>query len=119
MDNSVGEWKLLWAIGSGNPNRYYIAYIVLNVIQFISWVSSIIKVFSDHSTKFNKLFFSSKISSTGVPKIQNIQQFNPCPADLKKIFTCVLDFFLGPPTNLLTFTKKCYKSVINGSIYIK
>ena len=31
--------------------------------------------------------------------------FNPCPADLKKISTCVLDFFLGPPTNWLIFTK--------------
>ena len=28
------------------------------------------------------------------------------------IFTCVLDFFLGPPTNLLTFTK----NVINQSL---
>ena len=38
--------------------------------------------------------------------------FNPCPADLKKISTCVLDFFLGPPTKWFTFTK----SVINQSL---
>ena len=43
---------------------------------------------------------------------------NPCPDDLFKIFTCVLDFFLGPPINLLTFTKG-YKSVINVLYNIK